>query len=391
MDADGSPKILDFGLARITDPEGPPSLTLTAEGSIIGTLPYMSPEEARGSREETDVRSDVYALGVVLCELLTGKLPYAVARLPLLEAVRVICEEPPRRLSALDRTLRGDLETIAGKALEKEPGRRYQSAAGLAEDIDRYLSDRPILARRAGLLYQLRKLAVRHKLAFTTAALLVLLISGVRLWVDWAAAQVARSAQTQEELQDLAVANMAREAGAALYSQGSFDRAIIFYRQASEIYARLGREDTYEAARAMLGLGLALIAREEPSVSDYEYAEIRLLRARDFFESRADEMARGYLAETLVALVRVYGEEGLDDPELRAEAQAALRDLPMEVGPPTPADEQEERPARESAKSPATGGEDRPPGTPFGSADEGRGAAAAEPGAPRVSAVAGGG
>jgi serine/threonine protein kinase len=174
-------KILDFGLARLTDVETPGASMLTEVGMIKGTLPYMAPEQARGETDAIDVRTDVYALGVILYELLAGRRPYEVARAALVEAVRVICEQPPRPLGESwsgTRRLDGDIETIVGKALEKEPEQRYGSAAALAEDLGRYLASQPILARPPSLGYQLRKAFARNQLAFAFAGTaLVLLVA----------------------------------------------------------------------------------------------------------------------------------------------------------------------------------------------------------------------
>jgi len=111
---------------------------------------------------ELDTRSDVYALGVVLYELLAGRLPYELSK-QLPQAVQTIREEDPARLSSINRSFRGDIETIVAKALEKDKARRYSSAAELAADIRRYLRDEPIVARRATTAYQLRKFARRHR------------------------------------------------------------------------------------------------------------------------------------------------------------------------------------------------------------------------------------
>ena len=175
-------KILDFGLARIT--EGDVQATQVTEvGVIKGTLPYMSPEQARGNIDGIDVRTDVYALGVILYEMLASSKPYDVSRSSLIEAVRVICEEPPRSLRSSisgSRRLDPDIETIVGKALEKDAERRYASAAAMAEDLERYLASQPIMARPPSTVYQLRKFAGRNRALVSGVAMtFVVLVAGI--------------------------------------------------------------------------------------------------------------------------------------------------------------------------------------------------------------------
>jgi len=184
IDATGQPKILDFGVARATESDLHATLE-TGFGQVVGTLPYMSPEQVAGDPAELDTRSDVYALGVILYELLVGRLPYDLPRRSLPEAMRIIHEQEPARLGTIDRALRGDVETIVAKALEKEKDRRYQSAAELAADIRRFLRDEPIVARPSSAAYQLRKFARRNKaLVGGIAAVFVVLAvaAGVSTW-----------------------------------------------------------------------------------------------------------------------------------------------------------------------------------------------------------------
>ncbi len=166
------PKVLDFGLARLVDPDVTLHSVTVDSGKIRGTLSYMSPEQATADDDRIDVRSDVYSLGVILYELITGQPPYDVRTSNIADAVRTICEVPPRRFAGEFSNLRGDLELIVLKALEKEPDRRYEGAGLLADDVDHYLSNEPIRARRASTAYRLRKFAARHRAIVVLSLLL---------------------------------------------------------------------------------------------------------------------------------------------------------------------------------------------------------------------------
>jgi serine/threonine protein kinase len=205
VDESGQPRVLDFGVARSTDPDLLSTLAHTRTGHMVGTLAYMSPEQVVAAPGGLDGRSDVYTLGVILFELLAGRLPYPLELLPLPEAARVIREQDPARLGAIDRRLGGDVETIVARALEKDRERRYQSAAELAEDIRRHLRHEPIRARPPSLLYRLGKFVRRRKAAVVAAAaLLALLLGGTAVLVvrlrDQAVQQARRSQEVQEAL-----------------------------------------------------------------------------------------------------------------------------------------------------------------------------------------------
>ncbi|HET7904645.1 MAG TPA: serine/threonine-protein kinase, partial [Candidatus Eisenbacteria bacterium] len=207
VEVDGAPtaKIIDFGIARILEPvEGgrPPTL-LTGEGQVLGTLEYMSPEQASGRVRDIDTRTDVYSLGAVLYEMLTGSLPYDLSGKSVPEAVSVIGREPPlpfRQTRGGAKHLPEDLETITMKALEKEPGRRYGGVGLLAEDIERYLRAEPVAARRPSTLYQLRTLVRRHRtaVALSGSVMAGLAIFGISMAILYAG-QLRERQRAEEE------------------------------------------------------------------------------------------------------------------------------------------------------------------------------------------------
>ena len=196
VDEAGQPKILDFGVARVTDSEMHTTRP-TDMGQLLGTLSYMSPEQVLADPAELDTRSDVYALGVILYELLAGRLPYPVnGTIP--EAIQAIQEREPLPLGSINRVYRGDIETIAAKALEKEKARRYGSAAELGEDIRRYLADEPIVARPSSATYQLQKLARRHKPLVAGAAAVFLALAAGVIASSWQAIRANRAQQAAQ-------------------------------------------------------------------------------------------------------------------------------------------------------------------------------------------------
>ncbi len=201
VDENGQPKVLDFGVARLTDADVQ-ATRQTSVGEVIGTLQYMSPEQANGDSADIDVRSDVYSLGVILYELMTGRLPYDLSRKLIHEAARIIVHEEPEKLSSVNRQLRGDVEVIVAKALEKEKQARYGSTEAMASDVQRYLNDEPITARPASALYQLRKFARRNRALVTglgIAAAILVVGSVVSVWQAVRATTAEQLAQKRLE------------------------------------------------------------------------------------------------------------------------------------------------------------------------------------------------
>jgi WD40 repeat protein/serine/threonine protein kinase len=242
------PKVIDFGLAKATGQQLTERTLVTGFGALVGTLEYMSPEQAELNQIDIDTRSDIYSLGVLLYELLTGTTPLEKKRLKeaaMLEVLRLIREEEPPRPSTrlsdshnslpsisaqrqmepakLRKLVRGELDWIAMKALEKDRNRRYETANGLAMDLQRYLADEPVAAGPPSAAYRFRKFARRNKGPLTAAALVACaLVVGtvVSTWMAIRASDAERLAAKR-----LAAETQARQAEAEERSKADAARA----------------------------------------------------------------------------------------------------------------------------------------------------------------------
>ncbi len=195
-DSIGQPKVLDFGIARDTGADS--ATIMTRAGEFVGTLGYMSPEQCDAL--PLDTRSDVYALGIVCFEALAGRLPIAVLGQPVTDAITLMRTSSPTRLGALRADLKGDVETVIHKALEREPDRRYESASELAADLRRIVRNEPILARPASGLYHLRKFAGRNRLLVSSAAAIVIALGAglATSLVMYSQAEKARKGEAEQ-------------------------------------------------------------------------------------------------------------------------------------------------------------------------------------------------
>ncbi|MEM7309111.1 MAG: protein kinase [Planctomycetota bacterium] len=335
VSADGRPRILDFGIARPATTSEVSTPGRTATGALLGSLAWMSPEQARGETDRIDVRTDVYSLGVMLYRLLSGRMPHVVDGLAVWEAARRISDDEPTRLGRLDPTLRGDLEAILGKALEKDPDRRYPGVAALARDLERFLALEPVEARRSSPGYRMRKFARRHRaLVGAGAALLATLLAGlITAFVLWRGAETARGlavsereaadgarafAEEQREAADDARAIAEEEREAADHARQLAEEA----RAVAEAEAHIANEavrfltDMFEQAAAM--------RPNKELVTALEVLEQSAASVDRVF--RDDRRVRGYLlASMAVAFVSLGASER--GAELLREGRAAAESL----------------------------------------------------------------
>ncbi len=279
----GQPKVLDFGVARATDSDIQQTTMETDVGAIIGTLPYMSPEQVGGDPAELDTRSDVYALGVIAYELLVGRLPYSLERTMIHEAARIIREEEPTRLSSIDRALRGDVETIVAHALEKDKARRYGAASALAADIRRYLSDEPIAARPASTWYQLAKFSRRNTaLVGGIAATFVVLVAGI--------AATAFALKRENEQRTLAQANEQRANDEKSRAEAEAERAKKAEAEEKKRADELKQVSDFQES---------MLAQIDPTEAGYRLqADLNAKFAAALEKANVPEAERGAMADT---------------------------------------------------------------------------------------------
>jgi len=282
VDAGGQPKVIDFGIARSTDADMALTSLHTDVGQLIGTLQYMSPEQFDADPDELDVRSDVYALGVVLYELLTGQPPYELRQKPVYEAARVVREATPTPLSTVNQTLRRDVSIIAGKCLEKDRSRRYASASELGADIGRYLAGEPILAAPPSFSDSLRRLAHRHRAAVAalvgTFVALAIAVAGISFFYLRAEQQRQqaivdrnRAVENEAEAQSQAAEANRQRLRAEAETARANDRVYVgnLYRASDKV-----AEHNFDKARSLLKENHALAEGADNPI------ELRCLEAR---------------------------------------------------------------------------------------------------------------
>ncbi len=246
VDSSGVPKLLDFGIAKLLELDG------STEQTVLALTPQAaSPEQVRG--EALTTASDVYALGVLLFGLLSGEPPYRIPPHSPAELMRIVCEQPAPRASSLAapavaRQLQGDLDNILLKAMEKDPARRYQRAADLAADLDRFLQGLPVQARPGGAGYRLRKFAGRHRRSLAIAALALIAITGA---TANAIVQGRRAQRRSDDLRQLAGSFLFEFHDAIANLQGATPARELVLKRALQYLDGLSREAANDSGLKM--------------------------------------------------------------------------------------------------------------------------------------------
>ncbi|HVP10362.1 MAG TPA: protein kinase [Phycisphaerae bacterium] len=242
IDSEDKPHLLDFGLAKSSEQVAPGEtapVSVSMAGQLVGTLRYLSPEQAAGNARDIDGRADVYALGVMLFEALTGSLPYDTTGHPS-AVLGHILEAPPTNPSSLSDRVDSELATIVLKSLEKEKDRRYESARELSEDIRRYLRGEPISAKPPSTLYTLRKKLRRHRPAVILMAVSILLAAAALYGGARWQARIHQRQRAQEQLdaQQAAEQERQRELTAARLEALDIQRVMDADRRSSDAMGR---------------------------------------------------------------------------------------------------------------------------------------------------------
>lgn len=327
IDGKPVPRIIDFGLAKATAPRIAGESLYTRVGSFVGTPGYMSPEQCDPGRGDIDTRSDVYSLGVVLYVLLTGSLPFESKKgteRPIEEMLRVVREEDPPRPSVkvssdretssaaseargtepkqLARLLRGDLDWMTMKALEKDRSRRYGSATELAADLGRYLNHEPVVARPASVSYRLRKYVRRHRVGMAVAAGLIILLAGFAVMQAMQLRRITRERDRADRIADFMmgifrISDPGERVGSSVTAREVLDKA------SKDIETGLSNEPELQA-RMMQSMGIA-------------YLNLGLLpRAQSLFErsiqvgSSAMGAENPYTVSTMQRLAWTFFQQG---------------------------------------------------------------------------------
>lgn len=321
VDRTATPHVLDFGLAKFVDDDALDDAAMTRTGQFVGSLPWASPEQAEGRLDAVDLRTDVYALGVMLYQALTGRFPHDTSG-TLRERLNAIVHAEPVRARALRRRIDDELDTIVHKCLSKTPERRYQNAGELCRDLRRYLAGEPIEAKRESGWYMLRKFAYRYRAAVAGGVLVVavILLGSVVIAVQWRLAQRERDRAMQAKAAAHAARDAAEQARAAEAAQ----------RLEVERLAAVAREESGRAEAVARFLEQMLLSadpqesagRDVPVREILDRASLQVER-----ELAGSPVVAAQVRETLGKSYESLGQLDLAEQHLRAAVEERRRTL----------------------------------------------------------------
>ncbi len=299
-DADPLPKVLDFGVARLANPDLAATLQTDA-GQLLGTLAYMSPEQLDADPSHVDARADVYALAVILYELLVGKPPIDVRGLSIPDAAHAVRNDEPTRAGLASHALRGDLETILHRALEKDPARRYPTPADLAADLRRSLRHQPIHARPPSRAYRAAKFIRRHRVGFfaTSTVIAALLLATAALSLSLLRVRAARDLATTRAAQADAVTTFLQDMLSSVRPSRARGTEVTVAQVLDDASTRIDHELADQPlVEASIRLAIGVTYR---TLSNFDDADRHLARALDL---RRDHLSPAH-PDTIDALAEL--------------------------------------------------------------------------------------